>query len=541
MNESDNGMGRLEKIFSRFKDPSEDWGVREFSVLIVAIAVQLWDVNIRLSGLYFPPFIPHLIALYAALAVIATIFLEKDPPLILGSFFEKAGVNLPFFNRLFSFLVFSFIAYCVPFINYLFAKIPEFGGIPVRMITGVVLLFWPIWIMYIAFSNPQFLSRWIGNGYVIIWVIVLVVSVAPLTAYQLQDAEIPGVMPGRTIGTLYRTVIEGSQRTYASWKYSKGWVKQEAQDWTIYAKTGISPKQARIDDANKRPIGVQVMKLAASSPKYHENDQVTVYAQIKAETLEAPVTTTVECTATSDPVKGTVFPTNEFTIETYDTYDIDCIFPKGELKAGIHVITLKTGFNFETMSYIETFFMEEGALREKQRKQENPLLGYPKPEATSSKGPVNINIRTPAAPLPAAVDKKMTISTILHNAGAGQIKQISEVYIFIPKGLTLATEIDSRGIYNEISCEDLPSEESKLCDSRTTTVYEVAPAELNNEMYKNIRSAREFRMYLEISDYDKILGEAPIKPGSFYATAKYDYEIEQTIQIQVEKELQSII
>ncbi|MBD3361280.1 hypothetical protein GF358_00655 [Candidatus Woesearchaeota archaeon] len=533
----DSSIKKIKKVFQ-----GESWGIKEFSVLIFAIAVQLWDLNVRLSGTYFSTINYQIISLYFSLAVIAAIILDKKPPF--KKIFARIGIGLPFFQKLFGFLLFSFIAYCIPFANYIFMKIPEYGGIPLRTITSAILIFWPIWIIYLAFSEPKKLARWAGSIYLLIWVIILIVSIAPLAAYQLQDAEIPGVMPGRTIGSLYRELVGGAKE----WKqtieggtiggYEK--IKKEIQIGIEYSKTGIDPTQAKVDAANKRDLGVQVLQMKASSPVYYENDQVNVYAQIKAETLEQPVTTKVKCYATSEPIPGQIFPSNEFTIETYDVQDVDCVFPSDNLEEGLHTIHLDTEFNFETVSYFETFFMNEETLRELQKKKQDPLAGYPKPSATSSKGPVNINIKTPEAPIPSAPDKRMTLSITLHNTGPGQIKELKEVYIFIPKGLGISTAIDGRKIYQKIECNELPSEEAKVCVPDTTTVYKVSADELKKELYKNIVLSREFRLYLEIQDYDALLGESIIKPGNIYASAKYDYEMDQKVQIKIQKQPTSI-
>jgi hypothetical protein len=178
--------------------------------------------------------------------------------------------------------------------------------------------------------------------------------------------------------------------------------------------------------------------------------------------------------------------------------------------------------------------MEEEKIREMQKKRQNPLAGYPQPKATSSKGPVNINIRTPEAPIASRADKKMTIGITIHNTGGGVIEKIKDLFIFIPAGLTLATEIDSTGVFEERSCADLPPEEARLCNP-AAKVYRVSRDELLKYQYKDIIAGREFRLYLNMEDYDKLIGDAPIKPGSFYASIKYDYKLEKSIQIKIQE------
>lgn len=522
-----------------FKDPNEPWGVREFLILIVAIALQIYDLSIRLSGTNYPPIIPSLISLYFAMALIATFFLDKKPPGFLDDFFNKIHISSPGIRKLFTYLSFSFFAYIIPFINYLFVKVPEsYGSIPLRLITSTILIFWPIWIIFIAYQEPKFLTRIGGTVYMLIWVIILIASTVPMAEHELQNFDIPGVMPGQTIGTLYKTVSDGISRMW-SWpgkaKGSISLLEQEIRASIEYSKTGVDPRRAKVDESKTRNPGVEVLELQSTSPRYYIEDQVTVYAKIRAETLAEPVEVTVDCMATSDPVPGNIFPQSTFTIEGSDVIDIDCIFPQGELDAGMHTVTLTTNFNFETVSYIETFFMEEGKLRQMQSQRKDPLKDYPPAEATSSKGPVNINIAIPEAPISSKPNQKITASITVHNSGKGKIKSINDLFIFIPKGLELATEIDSTGVFEQITCDVLPFEEAKFCKPQAVNVYKVSSIELDKASYQDIRTKKTFRMYLNTEDYDTLMGRASIKPGSFYSSIKYNYELETTTPIRVEE------
>lgn len=495
---------------------------REAAILLlffIALAIHIMDIFMRTGGKTFgflhPILIPYLLLAFLAMG-------------FLGGGFSQETIK--------KYLPISILAYIIPWANYLFYYFPALNtqtilGVSVKVMVTAVILLAPAWVIYLLIVESSKITKLIGLLYIAGWMTLTIFVFWTPLSLQIEEAEIPGIQPGMVLGILIDKVFVMSQTVARLPQEVTLEIKQEV----LEARIGVDPAQAKTNEANEKQLGVEVMKLSPSSAKFHSDDQVTVYAQVKTETLEQPVTALVECIATSEPIQGTIFPGNEFTVYTSDIQDIDCIFEKGALTPGLHKITLKIDFNFETISYIETFFMTEEKLREMQKREEDPLAGYPQPEATSSKGPVNINIKTPHAPIPAAYDKKITISTVIHNAGRGEIKEIKELYIFVPKGLALSTAVDGRGIYEEISCEQLPPEEARICNPQTTTVYKVSEAELKKDLYKNIRAGREFRMYLEIEDYDKIIGDSPIRPGSFYASMKYDYKLEQSTQIQVLK------
>ncbi len=509
------------------------WGLGGLALIIFAIAIHIFDVKVRLSGFYYPSTYLATIGLaYALLALLAAGLLRGEE----GNFFDRLlrmGHGADFGGRFWRYLIVSFFAFCIPFVNLIVYLLPEPPGIPTRVIMAAVLIWAPLWPIYIILKEPGWIPRLGGLIYLGAWIVIIMLSISPTLQLQYPNVEIPGVMPGMTTGILIQKTVTGAQQAISLFKIQAKSLTQEVHDAVVFAQTGIDQKQARVEAAKAKTPGVRLYNIKTPVTKFHTTEPMTVYATLKAEALETPVKVKIECDAASAVEHGKLFPKDEFYIETSEIQDIDCIFTKEQVERlgkGPHIVTLKTLFNFETLSYLETFFMTQETLRELQKKGEDPLAGYPQPEAITSKGPVNLNIKTPTAPIPAEQDKKIAVAITIFNTGGGTIKEINSLYIYVPKGFTLFKEIETHEIYERINCEDLPEEETRICDPETTDIYQVKDFSVQ---YKNIRTAREFRMYLQMDDYDKIIGEAPVKPGSFHASMKYQYELKQELPISI--------
>lgn len=513
---------------------SQDWGFAGFLLLLIAMLVHIYDIKLRLSVDGSPFFNSALILLYALMAILATILLRDR---------TDEGLAYRLKKKLPQFALVSLIAYLLPGINNVAVWLSDLFAIlniPIKLIASVIIMFAPIWVVYILFIETTKITRIIGSVYALGWVIIILITVSPMMTTIIQEQGLPameGIMPGMTVSTLIAKINSGWQTTKELAKDISIDLPSAVRTEVAFAQTGIDPKQSRTSQAS--PEGPK-MTIRAPQQKFYENEPISVYATIDAEPVEEPIVLNLKCTAASDPVSGKIFPDDEITIDTKETQDIDCIFPKDTLNAGSHKVTFDTTFNYETFSYIETFFMTEEIMKEMQKKGVDPMGGYSQPEAITSKGPVNLKITTPTAPISAKDDKRMVIGITVFNKGRGNIKQINDLFIYIPKGFTL-TE-DNYNVYEKIgSCTELPEDEAKICDINAMDVYRINSEELESPTYKNITIARELRMYLATEDYTKLVGDSPIKPASFHASLKYDYQLEQSASIDVIEQAKGLI
>jgi len=73
-------------------------------------------------------------------------------------------------------------------------------------------------------------------------------------------------------------------------------------------------------------------------------------------------------------------------------YLLKCRFTGGALKKGTNSIKMKVEFNFETLGYLKTYFMDIERIRALRKENIDPLMEYgieEKTEAIQTNGPVS--------------------------------------------------------------------------------------------------------------------------------------------------------
>ncbi|MBN1644508.1 hypothetical protein JW851_00510 [Candidatus Woesearchaeota archaeon] len=516
----------------------EDWGFPAFMLLCLAILIHVVDIAVRLKGESFGVLHP-IIFLYILIALFASIIFKGETLTILD---KRIGSNTAA-HRFVKYLIVSLIAYCIPFVNYLFEYFPAmtsapFLGASIKIFASAIILFAPVWVIYIMYLEPTKITAIVGALYLVFWVVVILLTHWQPISAQVQQAEIPGVMPGMTVGFMLGKMYTGIEYVMAGIPRTKEYVSEQISIQMEISKTGIDPRQEIRTKAGPDAPQMTVQKV---SDKYYTNSPIALYATLKATPFEEtlPLQMTVGCKATSDIEYGTIFPQNTFTIETENILDVDCLFQPEQLDKGVHTITFTSNFNYGALAYIETVFMTEEKLTETKKKKQDPLATYPALAGENSKGPVSLNINLPTAPIATKENKEFSIGITLFKMGKGKIKQINDLYIYLPKGLKTVKDRGLSDIYEETTCSELPEEEARVCNPEAVEVYKVKKSELSKQLYQNILTVREFRMYLEIEDYDLLMSQSTEKPGSFHASLKYDYELEQSLDIRVVEPLEA--
>jgi len=509
-------------------------GIGAFALLILAIIVHTADLATRLNGQTFG-FLHPIIILYILIALFASLILKGTGETALDKLIQGTKTQ----HRLAKYLIISLIAYSIPFVNYIFYYFPSlaqfsFFGTTIKMIVSMAIIFAPIWVLYIMYVEPTKLTGTIGGIYLLLWIILILSTFWQPIQEQKHDLPIEGVMPGYTLGYMTEKIVSTTQYIASEAKEMPHEITEEIREGVYIAEHGIDPKQAEINKANQKTLGLNMGPPQTTTVAFTDMP-LTVHTKLQGAAIIEPISAIFGCTATNDHIQGKIFPTNQMTIQKEQTEEIDCIFEPGQLDKGMHKITISADFNFESISYIQTFFMPEQTLTELRKKGEDPLAGTSQPRATTTKGPVNVNIHAPQAPIPAAENKKITLGITLLNTGQGKIKKINEAIIYMPKGLELAEETGITQNYEKITCEDLLPEEQKTCDPEASEIYKVTQKALSNPQYKNIKTGREFRLYLQEYDKDKLTGKTPIKPASFHTTIRYDYLLEKSTTVHVKE------
>ncbi len=335
------------------------------------------------------------------------------------------------------------------------------------------------------------------------------------------------------LGTALISQKESFLRTLESLKklpgQTKGFYERELAIATGDIYTG------KVDEKSKEQLGVYIENFKPAEERFYESAPVTVFANIKARTFDKPINLRINCSASNNIPASKIRPRSEYVIEFYDEQGVDCVFDPGVLEAGTYSVAMLADFDFKTMAYLKSYFMEQERLRAFRRQNIAPFQQYgitdTAPTAIYTQGPVRIGMRVESA-LPVGIDKELPeigfiLGVTLENAWQGKVTKVNNLTIIIPKGFVL-TDISNRQT-EKITCFDLPFEDQEGCDDSLVEVYMVSPEVKSIDKYVTFRA----NVVAKRQDYQKILGEAPISTKYFKTMVSYDYRLEGKTQLTV--------
>ncbi len=362
--------------------------------------------------------------------------------------------------------------------------------------------------------------------------------------------------------------------------------------------TGAEYYTGQVEDNKNLPLGVTLEDVKAADTEYEQGEAVTVYGTVKTRTLNDAVTIRASCykgdpeSKSSDSSgtfrEGIIQPNYKFTVYDLDQEDIDCKFDKGhpalvtDMKSGgSFKVTLAATFNFETVGYLKSYFMDNERLRSMKRSNIDPFVVFniqdKKPEAIFTPGPVKLGLGMKDPPIgvvSAGGDDQQTFRigvTVDNNLGwKGKIKKINQVVLYLPPGVDFdLTTCNVPFIeYSQQQCEQTlgqditDQKESKVykncieekkgsvsgkeecikevCmqefyteNNQKVKAYQVDTAQLPAEVLQNLKSYKTFSCRAKVSDAAQLLGTTPLSIRYAKAKVKYDYTVEQSTNVKI--------
>ena len=294
----------------------------------------------------------------------------------------------------------------------------------------------------------------------------------------------------------------------------------------------------KVDSKAKQKIGVYLEDAKSTEQNFFTDKQTIVYTRLRAETLDNPINIVLNCEAANSKagiVKATkIYPRSEFNIATMEDESIDCIFDPLVLSSGPYVVNITADFDFTTLAYIKSYFVEKGRLRAYTSEGIDPFaengITEKAPVAIYSNGPIMIGLGLNREQ-PITLDRSLptqryTFGITLKNMwkDSGEVKEIKNITIILPEGFALSAE--QPHTTREISCEDIPQEES--CEESTSNIYQITPEKGFDKEYT-------YRIYMEVAqgDYDNVLGNTPMITQYFKVMVDYTYELEEVRSVKV--------
>ncbi|MBU1004360.1 MAG: hypothetical protein KJ561_00875 [Nanoarchaeota archaeon] len=321
-------------------------------------------------------------------------------------------------------------------------------------------------------------------------------------------------------------------------------IKQE-MDRSLEAATGgyYNGKVEENTDPNSQ-LGVYIENLQAADKQFYENEQVTVWGDLKARTLDEPINIYMSCSSGKE--KGKIVPDYlakpEYLTDPKQGYEIaqleetgfECRFNPGQLAPGSNSVSIKVEFNFNTLAFLKTYFMDIERMRAMRKDNIDPLAQYgitdKAKSSISTYGPIKLGMGTTDPPIGLSQENEVYTFvgiTVQNQWPNGRIKNITKLIINTPINLELEPSEDSgsfcRGGF-----------ELNLESAGGYTSYKMKDTEL--QQIKTPITAADFRSFrcpikIEQGKTSGILGNIPVATYYYRSEASYIYEIEKTLSV----------
>jgi len=419
-----------------------------------------------------------------------------------------------------------------------------------------------------------------------IWAFILVLIILFIFAYkdvQTQEGSFQFIAEnsGPTLEQTKDDFLDAIDNIVGSWQIN---LQRQIQ----YAISG------KVEQNQYEPLGVYLEDVRAAETKFYSNEKVIIWGIVKARTLDDIINLKVGCYKKKFGLKiqaDKVDPENTFSIYTLEDQDFVCEFDENNqwLGVGSHTITSFVEFNFDTLAYVKTYFMDRERLRAMTRENLDPFDEFgikdKRPAAIYTNGPVGIDLFTSTAIIGISEQSltfpRLNINLVNRPGWEGRINSINELVILLPTGIEIKKpESDCTRPFKKYSrsdctascktfvedpcievCQQLEptfiADCTNLCEQNTALKCEPECTDLfrsddssdeyigyaldvekinalrNNEL-KEIERFRSFSCRLD-PNAREVLGNTPITTRFFRAKARYNYTVEKDISITIDK------
>jgi hypothetical protein len=430
------------------------------------------------------------------------------------------------------------------------------GGIfPVEQLQSLqkLLLVLPVWPLYIMFSSEVEKTRSveIARFIFIILVIIMLFPWYKALLFDLQlyagEVDLPDVS-----GNVLDDIKKGT-KSFTDLIKTAGQKQLQLATGDYY--TG------QVDKNKEQPLGVYIEDVKASSTHFFEDEPVSVWATLKARTLdvEKDIDVTVTCKAKTgftdlgNEVMGDADPDTpakevKYNVVNYEEQGISCDVPALQFKPGSQRVLFNAEFNFNTISYIKGYFMEQERLRSMRRQGIDPLLHYQvpdkKPVAIYSNGPVAVGMSTQQALNGLTKDGGFRLGVTVENRWEGKIKRIKTLIIKVPEGF----EIDEAGCGDAWIVKKSCSGQPDICEAddtgraKYTKYYMLNPTSKTEngvvvkrgaDRFVEIEQRQTFNCKVKPKNLQVALGNTPLVTHYFKVSVDYDYELEKGTSVHI--------
>lgn len=390
----------------------------------------------------------------------------------------------------------------------------------------------PIWSYVILFVKLRTKRHWISTGALIVLILWNLSPFAP---------DLYLIMAGET--ATQKEIAAGGEVTENFIQKMVGDVKKVAVDIVGNIKqkyikqyeyaTGMR-YEGRVEENENIPLGVYFEEVKASASEFYEDEPIEVWGNLLVRTLDrdTPVTVNLGCVYEEENIPGKVGGEENFTIYTMEEEVIECRFDAGKIPKGRRKIRLNADFNFKTMAYLKSYVMDKESLRSMRREGIDVFDYYgirdKEPIAIFTNGPVEIGMETNAPPIGLDEDSTPYLGITIKNQWSGNIKNISEMIVQIPKGMEFFDDCDKK--FDVVTEGIDPDYNGYKLNNRGVRYFKM-PIEKDEINYRSLRCL------MQIKDKSRVLGDVPLTTKYFRTTISYDYELFQNVRVNIKQVL----
>jgi len=478
------------------------YGTSPFWFFFICLLIHFYDISTGFSEA------SARLAMYIVLAIIAWVVVFKSE----GGVLDVSNLKTP--------LILSTIAFIIP---YLGNVLPFLHG---SQAYQTVIIFFPVWIIYLVFVIDG--TKFLRFMQFVIIAVILLLFLPSFIINISADLQFRDIQTGINV---QETMAEGLRDIGHNWNMF--WGNVLAIPGKLWNELFIKPLRyatgdyytGKVDEYEYEPVGVYLENLEAADPKFFEGEKIVVWAVLKAKTLDNEININVSCyTKEGDKkINGDITPKNEFNIAGEEEEYLDCVFDK--LNHGKKDVIFNAEFNFETMAYLKTYFMDKEKLRAFDRDKIDVFnhykISHRNPIAIYTNGPAGIGMRTQDR-LPVGVySNKDNIpfffGITIENNWEGVIKNITDLEVQVHNSLELT------------NCN--PEFEFKEENEDGYNVYSLMP----DKIIEDIKAGKFYSIQCRLnpSDPKSLLGNEPITTRYFRVTVNYIYELEKSTPVEI--------
>ncbi len=344
---------------------------------------------------------------------------------------------------------------------------------------------------------------------------------------------------------LNQNQIEGAKmQSLSAWDKFKALFTNAQASWN-QSMTQINGDYytGQVEQNQAAPLGVFLEDIKASDTQFLINESVDVWAKLKAQSFENnknPIAISVVCStknSTGQTILGTVSPKGgKFSVASYEDEFLTCNFPKNTfMVAGYYPITFNATFNFDTQSYLKTYYIDKDRKRSLMADGKDIFSEYgitdTNPTAVFTNGPLQIGMETTTPPV--GVNQNDDFSSYLgitldRHWGEGTLMTLNSLYIALPEG----TSLDS-------SCKSFvesSSTEASMVVNDGVKVYKIDNDQMIIDNKKGYTLPKSFKCSIKLDDRNMLLGNTPISIRYFKAKTEYTYSISESTNINVKSD-----